>query len=131
MIVTKAQFYDIDPMNVVWHGNYARFLEQARTELMETIGYSFQEMRDSGYLWPIVDFRIKYVRPIRFGRQFSVSATIVEYENRLRIDYRISDHETGEVLTKASTIQVAVLAETGELCLECPAILTDKLKDRP
>ncbi len=129
-IVTKAQFYDLDPMDVVWHGNYARFLEQARTELMEKIGYSFKEMRDSGYLWPIVDFRIKYVRPIRFGREFSVEATVMEYENRLRIDYRIRDQETGEVLTKASTIQVAVLAESGELCLECPAALTDKLSNR-
>ena len=129
-IITKAQFYDLDPMNVVWHGNYARFLEQARTELMESVGYSFKEMRESGYLWPIVDFRIKYVRPILFGREFAVEATIMEYENRLRIDYRISDQETGEVLTKASTIQVAVLAESGELCLECPSALTDKLSNR-
>lgn len=117
-------------MNVVWHGNYPRYLEQARTVLMEDIGYSFQEMHDSGYLWPIVDLRIKYVGPVRFGREILVSATIVEYENRLRIDYRISDHATGDVLTKASTIQLAVTAATGELCLECPSVLTDKLRDK-
>jgi acyl-CoA thioester hydrolase len=127
-IVTRAQFYDLDPMNVVWHGNYTRWLEQVRTQLMESVGYSFREMRDSGYIWPIVDLRIKYVRPIRFGHEIAVTASIVEFENRLRIDYLIRDVATGEVLTKASTIQVAVIAESGELCLECPAVLTDKLR---
>jgi acyl-CoA thioester hydrolase len=128
-IVTKAQFYDLDPMNVVWHGNYARWFEQVRTALMEKIGYSFREMRDSGYLWPIVDLRIKYVRPVRFDQAIVVSAVVVEFENRLRIDYRIRDRTSDEVLTKATTIQVAVRADTGEMCLECPSVLTDKLRE--
>jgi acyl-CoA thioester hydrolase len=128
-IVTKAQFYDLDPMNVVWHGNYARWFEQVRTALMEKIGYSFREMRDSGYLWPIVDLRIKYVRPVRFEQAIVVSAVVVEFENRLRIDYRIRDRTSDEVLTKATTIQVAVRADTGEMCLECPSVLTDKLRE--
>jgi acyl-CoA thioester hydrolase len=85
-------------------------------------------MRDSGYIWPIVDLRIKYVRPVRFGHDIAVSASIVEFENRLRIDYRIRDVATGEVLTKATTVQVAVVATTGELCLECPSALTDKVR---
>jgi acyl-CoA thioester hydrolase len=128
-ILTRAQFYDLDPMNVVWHGNYTRWFEQVRTALMEKIGYSFQQMHASGYLWPIVDLRIKYVRPIRFGQEIAVNATIVEFENRLRIDYRIRDNASGEILTKATTIQVAVLARTGELCLECPPVLTEKLRE--
>ena len=66
-VVVKAQFYDLDPMGVVWHGHYARFMEQARCELLDKIGYNYEEMRDSGYLWPIVDMHIKYVRPIELG----------------------------------------------------------------
>jgi acyl-CoA thioester hydrolase len=100
-----------------------------RTALMEKIGYSFREMRDSGYLWPIVDLRIKYVRPVRFEQAIVVSAVVVEFENRLRIDYRIRDRTSDEVLTKATTIQVAVRADTGEMCLECPSVLTDKLRE--
>jgi len=130
-IAIKVQFYDLDPMQVVWHGNYARYFEQARCELMDSIGYSFREMEESGYLWPIVDMRIKYVRPLRFGQKLAVTAVITEFENRLKIDYRIRDRETGETLTKATTIQVAVLAATGELCLECPPALTEKLRAKP
>ncbi|HWA44272.1 MAG TPA: acyl-CoA thioesterase [Hypericibacter adhaerens] len=129
-IALKVQFYDLDPMQIVWHGNYPRYFEQARVELMESIGYSFREMEASGYFWPIVDMRIKYVRPLRFGQPIAVSAAIVDYENRLRIDYRIRDRDSGEVLTKATTIQVAVLAATGELCLESPPALTERLRGR-
>jgi acyl-CoA thioester hydrolase len=129
-IVTKAQFHDLDPMNVVWHGNHVRYLEHARTELMEQLGFSYREMQASGYLWPIVDLRVKYIRPIHFGRTFSVEASLVEIENRLRIDYRIRDQKTDEILAKATTIQVAVNASNGELCLEVPAEVVAILRAR-
>lgn len=125
----KAQFYDLDPLQVVWHGNYVRFLEQARCVLLDRIGFNYPEMGRSGYVWPIVDLRIKYVRPIRFGQEVVVTATLSEYENRLKIDYRIRDLATGETLTKAHTIQVAVDAATGELCLESPAALTGRVEE--
>ena len=64
----KIQFYDVDAMQVVWHGNYARFLELARCALLEKIGYSYPEMARSGYFWPVVDMRIKYVRPVRMAQ---------------------------------------------------------------
>jgi acyl-CoA thioester hydrolase len=123
-----AQFYDLDPMQVVWHGNYVKFLEQARCTLLDKIGYNYPQMHDSGFLWPIVDMQIKYVRPIRYAQVIVVSATLVEYENRLKVSYRCRDKITGEVLTKAHTTQVAVDAASGELCLESPAILIDKIR---
>lgn len=123
-----AQFYDLDPMNVVWHGNYPRFLEQARCVLLDRIGYGYQRMSESGYAWPIVDMRIKYVRPIRMAEQIVVTARLLECEHRLKIEYRIRRKQDGEVLTKAHTVQVAVRMETGELMLECPTELIDKVK---
>lgn len=124
----KCQFYDLDPMQVVWHGNYARYLEEARCALLDQRGYNYPEMLRSGYLWPIVDIRIKYVRPIRFAQIVRVLASLEEWENRLRIDYRIRDEMSGEVLTKARTIQVEVSAKTEELCLESPAALVDRVR---
>ena len=123
-----VQFYDLDPMQVVWHGNYARFLEVGRGALLDRIGYNYVQMAQSGYMWPIVDMRLKYVRPARLGQTLRVVATLREYENRLRIEYRVQDCASGETLTKAETVQVAVLAETGELCLECPAALTERVR---
>jgi acyl-CoA thioester hydrolase len=126
-ITIAPQFYDIDPMGVVWHGNYVRYFEQARCALLDQIDYNYRQMQESGYLWPIVDMRVKYVRSVRFEQSVIVTATITETANRLKIDYVVTDKKTGEVLTKAHTIQVAVDVKTGELCLESPAALTDKV----
>jgi len=123
----KAHFYHLDPLNIVWHGNYAEFLEQARCELLDKIDYGYNKMAESGYIWPVVDMRIKYVRPISFQQEVVVRATLKEYETRLKIDYLITDATTGERLTKAHTIQVAVEAETGEMCFESPKVLQEKV----
>lgn len=122
-----VQFYDLDPMQVVWHGNYARFLELGRCALLDRIGFNYTEMANSGHVWPIVDMRIKYIQSIRLGCIVRVLATLTEYENRLCINYRLTDANTGELLTKASTTQVAVRADTGELCLESPSALTERV----
>ena len=129
-VSAKAQFYDLDPMQVVWHGNYVRFLEQARCALLDKIGFNYAEMSQSGYIWPIVDMRIKYVRPIRFAQEVEIEATLVEYENRLKIAYRICDRASGDILTKAHTIQVAVDPGTNELLFESPPVLRAKVEQR-
>lgn len=127
-VVIKVQFYDLDPMGVVWHGNYPRFLEQARSALFEKLSFGYREMSESGFAWPIVDMRIKYVRPIDFSRTIIVSATLVEYENRLKVNYIITDADGGAILTRAHTIQVTVDRTTKELCFETPAALVEKVR---
>ena len=124
----KIQFYDVDAMQVVWHGNYARFLELARCALLEKIGYSYSEMARSGYFWPVVDMHIKFVRPVRMAQQIRLTATLLEYENRLRIDYRIFDAASGDLLSKAQTTQLAVAISTGLLEFNSPNELVDKVK---
>ena len=123
----KAEFYDLDPMQVVWHGNYARFLEQARSALMDRIGYNYNEMHQSGLAWPIVDFRIKYIRPIRLAQGFRVVARLLEYEHRLKIAYEIYDIATGDSVTKAQTVQVAV-TPAGELVFQSPDALIEMVR---
>ena len=128
-IVVVAQFYDLDPMKVVWHGNYARYLEQARCALLERLDYSYVEMEQSGYIWPIVELQVKYVRPVRYAQRVRVEARLVEFENRLKIAYICRDENTGEIVTKAHTVQLAVDIKTQELSLESPAVFLNKVRE--
>ena len=120
-------FYDLDVMEIVYHGNYVRYLELARSALLAKFDYDYPRMRESGYAWPVVDMRLKYVRPAVYGQRLKVRATIVEWENRLRIDYQILDADTGRRINTAHTIQVAVEIATKEMCFVCPEILWRKL----
>ena len=124
-------FYDIDPMEIVWHGHYVKYLEVARTALLARFDYDYPRMRASGYGWPIVDMRLKYVRPAELGQRLVVRAEIVEWENRLRIDYRIRDAASGRKLTQATTTQVAVDMATREMLYVCPPVLWERLGVRP
>lgn len=124
----QVEFYDLDPMNIVWHGNYVRFFEKARSALLDLIEYNYQQMKDSGYGWPIVDLHIKYIRPLVLKQNVMIEATLREYENRLKIDYVIRDAETGETFTKATSIQVAVKEGSQQLEFECPRELIEKVE---
>ncbi|GAB3246109.1 acyl-CoA thioesterase [Chitinimonas naiadis] len=124
-------FHDLDPMDIVWHGNYVKYLEIARSALLGRFDYDYPQMRDSGYAWPIVDMRLKYVRTISFGQKVKIRAEITEWENRLRIDYLITDAETGLRLNKAYTIQVAVEIASREMLYVCPPVLWEKLGLEP
>jgi len=127
-VIIRIQFYDLDPMRIVWHGNYPRFLEQARTALFDKIAFGYREMSESEFAWPIVDMHIKYVRPINPAQTIRVTATLVEYENRLKTNYVVTDADTGETLTRAHTIQVTVNRANNELCFETPPALVEKVR---
>lgn len=120
-------FYDIDVMEIVWHGHYVKYLELARSALLQQYDYDYPQMRASGYAWPIVELKLKYVRSAVFGQPLKVRARIVEWENRLRIDYLLTDAATGAKLTSAQTTQVAVDMATREMCFVCPPVLWQRL----
>ena len=120
-------FYDLDPMDIVWHGNYVKYLEVARSALLAKFNYDYLQMRDSGYAWPIVDLRLKYVRPALYGKAMLVRAEITEWEHRLRIDYLIQDAKTKARMTKAHSIQVAIDMATQQMCFVSPPILLERL----
>ena len=124
-------FFDLDPMDVVWHGHYVKYLELARCALLERFNYGYPQMRESGYAWPVVDMRLKYVRTASFGQKLRVRAEIVEWENRLRIEYLMRDAQTGAKVNRASSIQVAVDMNTREMCYVCPPVLWQRLGVAP
>jgi acyl-CoA thioester hydrolase len=120
-------FHDVDMIGVVWHGHYAKYFEIARCALLERLGYGYDAMRASGYMWPVIDMRVRYIRPMRFGQRILVKATLREWENRLLIDYLVTDAETGQRLTKGSTTQVAVDIASGEMCYVSPPVVFERL----
>ena len=103
------------------------YREKIVPELMAKFGYDYPQMRESGYAWPIVDMRMKYVGSIHYGQRVRIRATIVEWENRLRIDYLVTCADTGARLHKASSIQVALSIATREMCWVCPPVLFERL----
>ena len=127
----EIPFFDVDPMNIVWHGNYVKYLETARCAFLNSIGYGYTEMARQGYGWPIVKLDLKYIRPARFGQKIRVDMAVTEYESCLRIDYILRDAESGIKLTQAHTTQVAQRIDNGEMQFQTPASWLEAVKRHP
>jgi len=131
-ITVEIPFHDIDMMGVVWHGNYAKYFETARTALLDRLDFGLEAMKASGYAWPVIEMHVRYPQPIQYGQRVRVCAHLSEYESRLRIDYTIRDADTDQRLTRGHTVQVALDVGAGEMCIVSPNIVFDKLGvDRP
>lgn len=123
----RPEFYDIDSMNIVWHGYYPKFMELGRVAILDKIDYGYEQMIASGYGWPIIDMRFRYARPMRLHQPIEIIAGVVEWENRLKIDYEFRDAATGQRLNRCSSVQVAVEIKTETMLWETPPILREKL----
>ena len=124
----QVPFCDLDPLGVVWHGNYYKYFELARTELMRSIGFDIEEMRESGYLWPVAESSCRYISPLLYGMRVLCRASIEETENRLKVAYRITEKGSGRLLARGHTLQVAVKPGTWELCFVSPEPLLERVK---
>ena len=112
----QVQFYDLDPMDVVWHGNYVKYMETARCALLSKIQYDYTEMVKAGYAWP------------RFMQMVRVEVSLVEYDVCMKLKYRFIDVETGKVVTKAESTQMAVKISTRESQFATPPDFVAKVK---
>jgi acyl-CoA thioester hydrolase len=118
-------FFDVDMMDVVWHGHYVKYFEQARCALLDKLDHNYVQMRDAGYAWPVIDLQLRYIRGAQFGQRIIIRANLVEWENRLKINYLISDAVSGERMTRGSSVQVAVDIATREMQFASPQVLLD------
>ena len=121
-------FFDVDMMEVVWHGHYVKYFEEARCALLDKLGHNYRQMRDAGYAWPVIDLQLRYIRGAQFGQRIRVRADLVEWENRLKINYLITDVATGERMTRGSSVQVAVEIASREMLLASPRVFLEAVE---
>lgn len=122
-VTLEVPFFDVDMMDIVWHGHYVKYFEVARCALLDKINHNYTQMRDSGYAWPVVDMQLRYIKGAVFGQKITVTADLIEWQERLKINYLICDAQTGERLTRGSSIQVAIELASGEMQFVTPAVL--------
>jgi acyl-CoA thioester hydrolase len=124
-IEATVAFHDVDIAGVVWHGHYLKYLENARWALMDRLGFGLEATLASGYGWPIVELQVKYVQAAKFGDRLTVRASLIEWQNRMVMNYLVTRSSNNERMARARTVQVAVDAKTGLLQFTTPQVLLD------
>jgi len=116
----KVEFYDVDLMGIVYHGNYLKFFELARWALFEKIQYNYADMARDDCSFPVATVSVKYIRPLRFGDRVRAAATLEEYENCIQMKFELFNAETGELTTRGKTTQMAFYLSQNRSSFRCP-----------
>ena len=130
-IVTKTKikvpFYDLDPMNIVWHGNYVKYMEEARCDFFRKINYTYKDMYNDGVMYPIVKMDLKYIKSARFEDDLTIECVLKELEPAIVIKYNIYIGE--EKILSATTMQMCVNVANGETIYNAPNKLINAIED--
>lgn len=122
----RVPFFDLDPMNVVWHGNYVKYMEIARCDFFRKIKYTYDDMREDGIMYPIAKMDFKFIKSAKFDEEITVRCSLKELEPAIIFKYEI--FSGGEKIFVGNTMQIGVNIETGESMFEAPKRLKESLK---
>ena len=104
-ITVRVRYQETDAMGVVYHANYAAWLELARTDWTRAQGYSYRAIEDRGLLLPVVELAMQYKHPARYDDEVTVRCRVDELGPvRLSFVYeaRLADDPSRTVLTGSS-----------------------------
>jgi acyl-CoA thioester hydrolase len=121
------QFYDCDPLGIVWHGNYVKYFEVGREAFCKAFHLNFLDIfHKHGFSTPLVNMDFSFKRPLTYKDVAVVEATFKKSDSaKLIFHYRIKKQATGELICTGSTTQVFVGKDNGLLSLTAPDFYLD------
>lgn len=122
----RIRYSETDQMGVVYHGNYAQYLELARVEWLRSLGISYKTMEEGGIMLPVISLSINFLKPALYDDLITVKVILKKKPAvRIEFDYEITN-ESGELLATANTVLVFMDMKR-KRPTKCPKILLDKL----
>jgi len=126
--VHKVPFHDMDPMHVMWHGNYYKYFDATRFDLFKAAGIDLYEYSLSKRVsFPVSRSSIKHIAPLKFHDEFICKATVTEAEYKIGINFEIRLKGTDQVCARGKSEQVAVRVPEMTLLFRIPEDITSAL----
>jgi acyl-CoA thioester hydrolase len=99
-----VKYYETDQMRIVHHSNYIRWMEEARMDMMEQMGFGYDKMEELEIISPVISVSCEYKSMVRFGETVVVNAKVLSYNGvKLRVAYEMTDKKTGELRAVAES----------------------------
>jgi len=116
MFSTKIQFRvrysETDQMGIVYHGNYAQYLEMGRIEWLRELGVSYKKMEETGIMLPVISLNTNYFKPAKYDDLLTLKTTLSKTPSvKIKFDYEIHN-EKNELLTTASVTLAFMNSQT-------------------
>ncbi|MBR3106018.1 MAG: acyl-CoA thioesterase [Clostridia bacterium] len=105
--IHKVQYYETDMMGVAHHSNYVRWMEEARIDFMDQLGFPYAEMEEKGVVSPVMSVSCKYLKPCVFGDEVEIAVLPASFNGVvLAIRYEMRAKKTGEQVCSARSEHV-------------------------
>lgn len=117
----RVRFSEVDSMEVVWHGEYVRYMEDGREAFGRQYGIGYTDIRDAGYTVPMVELDVQYKQFLKYGESAIVETRYICTDAaKILFEYIIYRESDGSVVATGASTQVFVCKETGILELNNP-----------
>ena len=118
----KVPFHDLDPLQMVWHGNYLKYFDIARSALFVQGSVDlFEYFKTTSCLFPVTKCSTKYIASLRYLDEFKSIAAVVEAQYKIVIDFEIRLIKDNQICARGRSEQVAVKHPDMEILFEIPA----------
>lgn len=118
----QVPFHDLDPLQMVWHGNYLKYFDITRSALFVQGGVDlFDYSKKTNCIFPITKTSTKFINSLRYLDEFKSIATVVEAQYKIVIDFEIRLIKGNQLCAKGRSEQVAVKHPDMEILFEIPA----------
>ena len=103
----EVRFSEVDSMNIVWHGSYPLYFEDAREAFGKKYGLGYMTIFSNGYFAPLVELTFKYKKPLLYEMKPVVRITYIPTESaKIVFEYEIVDEHDGSVIATGRSVQV-------------------------
>jgi acyl-CoA thioester hydrolase len=116
----RVPFYDVDMLQIVWHGNYLKYFDLARQALFMKCGFDMSRRREPHYIFPVVRTQVKYLYPLKFNDDFICMARLRTAKVKLVIDFEIRLLEGGRLCATGRSEHAAVKMPEMEMVFRIP-----------
>lgn len=100
----QIQYYETDKMGITHHSNYIRFMEEARVDWLNKIGWSFDKLEKLGLTSPVISVKCKYKKTTTYPDIVLIKPTLEAYNGiKMKIKYEITNKETNEIVAIGET----------------------------
>ncbi len=123
----RVRYAETDQMGVVYHGNYAQYLELGRVEWLRALGFSYKKLEESGIILPVISLHLNFIKSAVYDDLITVVTKLKKTPSvKIEFDYEIFN-EAGEILVEANT-SLAFMDKNKNKPIRCPEYLLEKIK---
>ncbi|HEY6000646.1 MAG TPA: thioesterase family protein [bacterium] len=117
----RVPFHDVDPLRIVWHGNYLKYFDVARFGLFAERGVDlYAYMIEKGYAFPVTRTALKHIAPLRAFDEFVCRAAVTEAQYKIGMSFEIRKVDGGILCARGTSEQLAVRYATMEMEFTIP-----------